>query len=287
MSTIATREREARIIRIAADAFRNDPATVFQRKKKIGRALAWIAPTVLLILWQISSDQGWIDKRTFASPVEVALAAWDMTASGMLWDNLKVTIQRIGVGYVSGSLVGIVLGTALGWSVLARSAFRPMIRAAQTAPLLGIFPLLLMIFGLGELPKYLMVAFGMSVLVSLGTIDAVAGVPTSYIEAARSLGTPRRQMFLEVVMPAALERIITSLRIGVGLGVLSTIGVEFVAANEGVGRIIWTSWNLFLPADMFVGIIIACLLGVVCNALIDLLQRIVMPWRREGDRVVN
>ncbi|MBC9734438.1 ABC transporter permease [Nocardioides marmotae] len=280
-------KRATATVIIKAGARRNDPYSVFQRKKRLGRALAWVAPVLVLLSWQISSDTGLVDKRTFTSPTEVGEAFWTLATNGVLFENLAVTVQRIGIGYVSGAVVGIVVGLALGWSILMRSAVRPMIRALQTAPTLGLFPLFMMIFGLGETAKYLIVAKGMGVLVALAVIDAVAAVPTAYIEAAKSLGCSKWAFFTEVILPASLERIITALRIGIGIGVLSTIGVEFIAANEGVGRIIWTSWNLFLPAQMWVGIITSCLLGVVGNMLVDLLQRLVMPWQREGDRVVS
>lgn len=266
---------------------KNDPYVVHQRQKRIGKQLAWIIPVALLSLWEVASQRGWIDSRTFASPSEVFGAAVDMTRSGALWEDLSATLRRIGVGYVAGAVLGILAGTALGWWVLIRTAFRPMIQALQTIPMLGIFPLFMLIFGMGEFPKYLMIAKGLFVLTALGTLDAVAGVPTSYIEAAKSMGASRWAMFREVIMPAAMGGIITALRIGIGAGVLSTIGVEFIAANEGVGSIIWTSWNLFLPADMFVGIILSCLVGVAANMLVDVLQRALMPWRRDGDRVVS
>ena len=88
------------------------------------------------------------------------------------------------------------------------------------------------------------------------------------------------------MLPSALPRIFTALRVAVGLGVLSVIGMEFVVANEGIGRRLWTSWNLFLPGDMFVALLIASLMGVTLNALIGILQRIAMPWQRDGDRVI-
>lgn len=287
MSTTAVDAPVGTTVTIEAGTRRNDPYAVYHRQKRTGQILAWVLPVFLLVSWQICSDTGIVDKRTFTSPSEVGVAAWDMVTSGMLWENLAITLQRIGVGYIGGALLGIVLGLGLGWSILLRSAVRPTIRALQTAPTLGLFPLFLLVFGMGETAKYLLVAKGVSVLVALAVIDAVAAVPTSYIEAAKSLGTSGWSFFTEVILPASLERILTALRIAIGVGVLSTIAVEFVAADAGVGRVIWNSWNLFLPAQMWVGIITACLLGVVGNACVDLLARVVMPWQREGERVVS
>lgn len=288
MASLTTeRASTAKVIRIEAGTRRNDPYAVYQRNKRTGQWLAWVIPVVLLLSWQICSDTGIVDPRTFTSPKEVGEAAWRLISNGDLWENLSVTLKRIGVGYVMGAIVGIILGLGLGWSVLLRSAVRPSVRALQTAPTLGLFPLFLLIFGLGETSKYLLITKGVGVLVALAVIDAVAAIPTSYIEAAKSLGASKWAFFTEVLLPASLERILTALRISIAVAVLSTIGIEFVAADAGVGRIIWTSWNLFLPADMWVGILTSCLLGVAGNALIDVIARWVMPWQRDGQRIVS
>jgi sulfonate transport system permease protein len=285
-ATSTSSSTTTRTLSIEAAPRRDDPVIASARKKRLGRSLSILAPIALLTFWQIGSSSGFIDFRVFSSPRETAETGWNLIKDGSLWHNLRATIRRIMVGYVSGSVAGILLGTILGTSALARSAIRPILAALQTVPMLGLYPVFLLIFGLGETPKYLVTFWGMTVLMSLGTTDAVANVPTSYLEAARSMRTSRFHMFTQVIMPAALGRIFTSLRIGIGLGVLSVIGVEILLGNEGIGRLIWVSWNNFLPPDMFVGIIVAALLGVCLNALIGLLQRFAMPWQRDGDRIV-
>lgn len=273
------------VIRVTAPAPGAAPELVLARRRRYGRILAGIIPLVLLLLWQLFADAHWVDPRLFSSPTAVGNAAWDLLKSGELRDDLGATCRRVVVGYVIGSLAGIVIGTAAGVSVLATSAFRPLVAAVQTVPMLGVLPVFLLIFGLGETPIYLVTIWGMAVLLSIGTLDAVAGVPTSYLEAAKSLNTPWRNRFIEVIFPASLPRIFTSLRIGIGLAVLSVVGIEFVVADDGIGQLIWKSWNLLLPAQMFVGVICASLIGVVMGSIVTLLERFLIPWNRAGHRI--
>lgn len=277
---------DRRVVRIDETPLHKDPVNQAARKKKIGTAMSIIAPVLLLLYWQLGADNGWFDARVFSSPTEVVQSAKKLISNGSLAVDLAATLRRLAVGYGIGAVLGILIGIILGWSVLGRSALRPVIAGLQTLPTLGILPIFLMIFGLGELPIYLVTIKGMIVLMSLATMDAVSSVPTSYLEAARSMNSSRFHLFFEVVVPSALGRIFTGLRVAVGLGVLSIIGMEFVVANEGIGRRLWTSWNLFQPGDMFVALVIASLMGVTLNGIIGVLQRIAMPWQRDGDRVM-
>jgi NitT/TauT family transport system permease protein len=111
-------------------------------------------------------------------------------------------------------------------------------------------------------------------------------VPTSYIEAARSLQVRRLPMFVEVIVPASLSRIFTSLRLGVGYAILVVIGTEMVSSNDGIGYLMWSGWNLFRTEQMFVGIVMSALLGGVATTLVSAIERLAMPWRRTGGRIV-
>lgn len=263
-----------------------DPARFRRRRRNISIVLGFLAPALMMVAWQVFAVRGWVDRRLFSAPTDVYHAAGDMIASGMLWDNLVPTMRRISVGYALGASAGVVVGIVLGWYGFARAAFRPMLSALYTVPKLGVLPLFLLIFGLTETAKYAVIAYGMFLLVVLPTMDAVAKVPTSYLEAARSVGTPRLRLFVEVVLPSAMPQIFTTLRLAIGLAVLSVIGIEFVAANDGIGNMIWTSWNLFLPERMFVGIITAALLGFVANQILRIVEHFAVPWQRSGSRVV-
>lgn len=263
-----------------------DPSGWETRRRWRGRAFATAGPLLILCLWQLASSSGWIDERTFSSPAQVYFATIEMAQSGALLEHLGATGSRISLGYVVGAAFGVVLGLLVGWSDLVRRASRPTLSALYTVPKLGIYPLLLLTFGLGETAKIVLVGISTFLIVVLATIDAVSQVPTSYIEAAKSLNASRLTIFLEVVVPASLSRIFTSLRLGIGHAILVVIGTEMVSSNDGIGYLLWSGWNLFRAEQMFVGIILSALLGVVATALVSAVERLSMPWHREGQRVL-
>lgn len=271
---------------IAPSAEERDPARYRRRRRRISIILGLVTPILLMCLWQLSATRGWVDRRMFSAPSDVGRATRDSIESGLLMRNVRPTLRRIAVGYLLGSTSAVIVGTILGWYGYARAAVRPMLSAMYTIPKLGVLPLFLLVFGLTETAKYAVVAYGMFLLVVLPTIDAVSKVPTSYIEAARSVNTPRWRLFVEVVMPSAMPQIFTTLRLAIGISVLSVIGIEFVASNDGIGNMIWTSWNLFLPERMFVGIIASALLGFLLSQLLRTIEYFVVPWQRSGGRIV-
>jgi len=263
-----------------------NPARWHRRRRRLNRALTWVFPVLVIVVWHMASTAGWIDDRIFSNPADVARSAWDLAKSGVLWDNVAATLRRVVLGYVLGASIGVLLGLVVGTSDIGRAISKPSLTALYSVPKLGIFPLLLIWFGIGETSKIVLAALSVFLIVSLATIEAVSQVPTSYLEAARSLRAGRTATFFEVVIPASLAKIFTSLRLGIGYAILVVIGTEMVSANDGLGYMLWSGWNLFRTEQMFVGIIISAALGAVGAFLISGLERLVMPWRRAGGRMV-
>jgi sulfonate transport system permease protein len=161
----------------------------------------------------------------------------------------------------------------------ARAAFQPSVIAAYTIPKLGLYPLLLLIFGIDDTPKVVLVAISTFLLVTISAAGAVANIPQNLLDVGRAFHASRRMQFLEVILPSALPEIFTLMRIAIGMAILVVIGTEFVNARDGVGFLIWNSWTLFQPEPMYVGMVISGIMGVVATSLVGLLEKVAMPWR--------
>lgn len=255
-----------------------DPAGWERRRRRLGLLLAAAIPVSFFALWQVASEFGWVDPRTFSSPFGVLGRTVEMVRSGLLIEHVVVTLRKVVLGYAAGAAMGVLFGLTVGWSDLVRRAVRPSISALYTVPKLGVFPLLLLVFGLGETPQIILVVISVFLIVVLGTIDAVDQIPRMYMDAARSLNASRLTTFFEVIVPSSLSRIFTSLRLAVGLAILVIIGAEMVSSNVGIGYLLWSGWTLFRADDMFVGIIVSAALGVAATSLIWLVERILTPW---------
>ena len=258
------------------------PAAWEARRRRVFRLLAWIPPVVLLAFWQIAAELGRIDVRFFPAPSTIFTNAVDLVASGALIGHIWATALRVLSGFPIGVLAGVALGLLLGTVPVVRAALETSLTGLYSIPKLGIFPLLMLIFGIGELPKVITVAMATFLVVVLSTMDAVVAVPANYLDAGRAFRAKRHRLFLEVILPSVLPQVFTSLRIAVGMSLLVVIATEFINAKDGVGWLIWNSWTLFQPAPMYVGIVTSALMGIAATALLTLIGRLVMPWNRFG-----
>jgi sulfonate transport system permease protein len=255
------------------------PAAQAKRRSTIARiAVGALLPVLVLVMWEVSGWAGWIDPRFFGMPSSVADRAISDIASGEIWEQTRITLFRLLVGFAIGSVAGIVVGLVLSqWRVL-RWVFEPIIRALYVIPKLALLPLFLLVFGLGELPKIVFVSLGTFYIVAFTTLAAAMLIPTAYHEVSRSYGLSSAQRFRWMILPACLPQIVSSLRIASGISMLLVIAVEFVNADSGLGYYTWHAWQLFLPDRMYVGVVLVSILGVAFSALVGAVGARLVRW---------
>lgn len=258
----------------------SDPRRHRRRRRALERSLAVAVPLLAIAAWQILSSNGVLESRYFPAPSKI-LSAWgELIESGEFQRSLWASVKRIVVGYVLGCGAAVALGLAIGFVPLLRASLEPTIAALYTVPKLAILPLLLLVFGLGETSKILLVALTCFFVVLINTISAVAGVSQKYLDVARTVHAGWFATICHVTLPASLPNILTGLRIASGLAVVVIVGAEFVAAEAGLGFLVWNSWNLGVPEYMYVGIAAISLIGVLATALLRGFERLVTPWNR-------
>lgn len=261
------------------------------KRLRVGRALATklmlgvVTPLVLLSIWQIAAVVGLIDERLFPAPTTVIATAYHLTVSGVLPEAVGVTLRRILIGYACGAACGVTVGLLLGRMPLLRAAVGPTIAAIYTIPMLAILPLILIIFGIGDFSRILLVAIISFLVTAIGTTEGSMNVHPGYVEAGRAFGAKRLSLFVEVILPGALVATMASLRLALGLAILVGITTEFLVASDGLGYMIWNSWSVLDAKTMYAGLLVTGLLGAAASGSIALLQRYAFPWTRvEGSR---
>ncbi len=165
----------------------------------------------------------------------------------------------------------------LFWPV--RVFLMPIASAIYAIPKIAVVPLVLVVFGLGETSKYVIVAISIFFLVLLNTMAGVLDIDRSYRDVARNFGAGPLALFFTVALPGALPAIFTGLRLGLGFALVVIVGTEFIAAREGIGRFIYDSYQVLAIKKMFVGLIVTGILGWVLALALDLLERLVLPWK--------
>lgn len=253
------------------------------RRRRLERGLAWGVPLVLLASWEVASRTEMIDRQLFPAPTTVVATGAEMARSGELFADLLVTLRRLVLGLGLGVGAGTAIGLAMGLSSMLRAGLSSLLSILYVIPKLALFPVLLLMFGVGDTATVLVVAMTVFIVMTIGTEAAVTAIPGGYREAAASLGATRMQLLRHVVVPASLPQVFVALRVSAGLAILVVVGAEFVHGSEGLGHLIWRSWSLYLPARMYVGVALVATLGVALAALVQMAARFAAPWRRQGE----
>jgi sulfonate transport system permease protein len=254
----------------------------FRRERRLKTRdllLATLTPLVLLACWELAARSGLLDARLFTPPTLIVGRGWEMVLSGELWTNVVATTLRLVAGFLIGSALGIAAGLLMGVWRPVRAALGPTFTALYALPKIAILPLLLLIFGLTETPKILAVVISVFFVVQINTLAGVVQIDGRILEAARAYRATGWRLFRYVLLPGATPAIMTGLRVAAGMSVIVITAVEFVASNDGLGYLIWNSWQLFQPKDMYVGLITVSIIGAFMTGLIIMLEKVLLPWQ--------
>lgn len=247
-------------------------------RRRLDLALSIGTPLALLVLWQLAADMHWVDPRIFTPPTQIVHAARQLISQGILQSDIGYTMARLLVGYVIGAISGIIVGLLLGLIRPLRSAFSPLFAALYAVPQIALLPLLLVIFGIGETPKVLTVAAVTFFVLEINALAAVRNFDPLLLESGRAFGAHKTKLFRHVLLPGALPSIFTGLRVSIALGLVVITATEFVASNNGLGYLVWNSWQLFQPDQMYVGLVTIALAGVILTGIIIVIERLSLPW---------
>ena len=243
--------------------------------------LSVATPLVILVLWELAVRMGALDFRFFPAPSQIAVAAQKLLYTGELFVDIEATLIRIAVGFAIGASAGVFAGLVLGGVRLLRAMFEPILSGLYVIPKISILPLVMIIFGLGEGSKIAIVALATFFVVAINTIGGVRTIDPILVDAGRNFGASGYRMFRHVLLPATMPHIFTGLRIGAGVALLVVIAAEFVAADAGVGYLIWRSWTTLVTEQMYVGFVVIAAIGVILAWALGRLSWIVMPWLNE------
>jgi sulfonate transport system permease protein len=239
-----------------------------------------ISPLILLLLWQAASSSGLLSERLIAAPVKIAHTAVDLTTAGTLPDAIAVSLQRVVVGFAIGAVSAIVLALAAGLSRLGENAVDPLMQMLRALPFYGLIPLFILWFGIGETPKVALVALGVAFPLYLNTFAGIRGVDGKLAEAAQALRLSKMGLIRHVILPGALPQALVGLRQSLGIAWLALIVAEQVNADSGLGWMINDAREFMRTDVIVVGLIVYSALGLLTDALVRLIERRALAWRR-------
>jgi sulfonate transport system permease protein len=242
------------------------------------RALPWIVPVGLIVVWQISSSLGWLSTRVLPAPVDVAIAFWTLAVSGDLWLHVKVSAARALSGLAIGGGLGLALGLLTGSVRWAETLLDSTIQMVRNIPALAMIPLVILWFGIDESAKLFLIAVSVFFPIYLNTFHGIRNVDPGLIEMARSYGLSRSQLYWEVILPGALSSILVGLRFSLGLMWVILIVAETISAQAGIGYLTMNAREFLQTDIVLVGILLYALLGKLADLFAKGLERYWLRW---------
>ena len=212
-------------------------------------------------------------------PWVVAGKVLKLAADGQLWPHVGATLERVAIGFTTGALLALTLGVLAGHVRAVRAVVEPVVELLRPIPPLAMLPLFIVWIGIGEGAKVGFITYATFFPMFLTTVHAVGRIDPRLLRAAQSLGARRRQLFLNVILPAALPEILTGIRLGVALSFFVIVISEFIAAEAGLGYLINDGRNFFLVAQMLGAAVLLGLLGSLGNAAVGWLERRLLRWQ--------
>jgi len=244
-----------------------------------------IAPAAVVLAWQLASSAGLVSAQKLPPPTTVwrtavSLVITDSPAYGTLQGAMLVSLERMATGFAFGATAAIALALVAGLSRIGENAVDPLLQILRTLPLFGLIPVFIVWFGIGELPKVILIALGAAIPLYLNTFAGIRSVDARLVEAGQALGLRRPEMIRHVILPGALPQALVGLRQSLGVAWLALVVAEQVNANAGIGFIISQATQFLRNDVILVALAVYAVLGLLTDALVRLLERRALAWRR-------
>lgn len=227
----------------------------------------WIVPVLVLVGWEVFGRAGMLP-RYLSAPSMILLALWELASTGELWPALAASLYRVSVGFVLGTVAGVIVGLGAGLIPGVRHFFDPLVSFLYAIPKVAFLPIFLLLFGLGHASKIAIIAFSGFFPVFIASRHAVLSVNKLLVWTAQNMGTPQRKIFFRVIIPAAAPQLFSGVRIGLAHAFVVLFAAELIGSKVGLGTIIssgeeWVRFDL-----MFAGIVCFAVLGFVSDRIL-------------------
>jgi ABC-type nitrate/sulfonate/bicarbonate transport system permease component len=222
--------------------------------------------------------------RLIPAPHTVFTVFWKLTISGQLLLHGAASLLRLGAGIVLALLLGVPIGILTGISRKMDRYISPVVYILYPLPKIAFLPVFMLLFGLGDLSKILLLLSVILFQIILAARDGVKEIPRELHIASRTLRMSQGDLFFRLYLPSALPRLFSALRISVGIGIAVLFFAENYATTYGLGYFVMNSWVMINYPLMFAGIMALGISAALVLAMLDRIQRIICPWLDAGDK---
>lgn len=280
LSTDTVRQEEQKVDATPALATLSRRSTNSQGVQRLISALVIIAGVVV---WQLITMFQLVSPLYLPSPISVLQNLQTLATVGMvqktLFDDIWISVARVGVGFLAAVVIGVPVGILMGWNDVIFKVIDPFIQFIRPVPPLAYIPLLVVWLGIGEVPKVVLILIGTLPVIIISTVSGVRGTPMQRIRVAQCLGANPLQLFFYTILPSALPEIFTGMRVGIGIAWSCLVAAELIAADAGLGWLVEYAGQNLQVGIIFVGILAIGLAGYLMELVIRTLESLAVPWK--------
>lgn len=257
-------------------------------KKKTGRlsygTLSFISFCVIILAWCVLTYGGFLNEIFMPSPTKVWNCLVEMALDGSLLEHCLLSTKRVMIGWFWSAVAALPIGMLMARSKIFSAVFQPIIEFARYLPVVALVPLTILYLGIDENQKYVIIFLGTFFQLVLMVCDTVSSIEKNMINAARTLGAGKLQVYTEVIFHAALPGLMDDFRMTIGWAWTYLVVAEMVAASAGLGYIILKSQRFLATDVIFAGLIMIGLIGLLTDFVLKILTKLIVPWHeRLGD----
>lgn len=241
-----------------------------------------VGPTLILGAWELASRTGMVRETFFPPPSQI------LARSSILFDaqiglgvDLRATLWRLAITVLLAAVLGVGLGLLMSASAWMEHGLGAVLAFFYPIPGVLFFPFLAFVLGRGEAVVIVTAFITPFIVLAMYTVAGVRDIDPVLIEAARNYGTRGWRFFSRVLIPGALPSVVAGFRIALGFSLIAVVAVEMVGAQDGLGRFLWTNWQILRVTDMYVALLCIAVLGLLSSVGFDTVADRLIPWRRE------
>jgi NitT/TauT family transport system permease protein len=234
-----------------------------------------------LLFWEAVSRLLVANALFLAAPSQIVVAIYQLTQTGEMARHVGISAAEFAIGYVIASVIGIAIGFGMANSARFKQAMQPWISGFYATPTIALAPLFILWFGIGIWSKVLVVIFLVLFPVTINTEAGLRTTSERLIEMLRSFGASGSQIFFKVSLPSALPFILAGLKLGIGRGLIGVVVAELFGSRAGLGRLISQSADAFNMPDLFAGVIVLAVAGIVMTAGFGWMEKKLVPWTKD------
>jgi NitT/TauT family transport system permease protein len=238
-----------------------------------------VGPIVILLLWSALAHTGLIPALFLPAPEQVIVTLYRALVSGEIWIDIWSTFFRLVIGFTLGVIAGVLLGLLMGYFESVYGALELVVDFFRSIPVMALFPLFLLFFGVGDRSKFFIAAYSSALIILINTMYGTRYSKKSRLRLVKVLRANPLQTFTKIILPDALPDIFVGFRTGLSIGLIVVVISEmFMGTHVGLGQRIYNSWLMYQIPKMYAAILLTGLMGYGFNKFFVVTERRLLHW---------